>query len=187
MIAFGICGSFCNHKEVLNQLKALVGSGEQVLPIFSEKVQSTSTRFGKAVDFIANVELICGRDGIKNIVDAEKVITGADIDCMVIAPCTGNTLARLALGITDGAVTMAAKAHLRNQKPLLVAFASNDALSGSLKNIATLLEKKNIYFVPMKQDDPEKKPTSLVCDWSLLPKAIEGAKAGKQLRPLIVV
>ncbi len=187
MTAFAFCGSFCNHKEALTQLKRLVNTGETVLPIFSEKVQSTNTRFGTATDFVAEAELICGREGVKNIVEAEKAMTNSEVDCLVIAPCTGNTLARLALGISDGAVTMAAKAHLRNKKPVLIAFASNDALSGSLKNMATLLEKKNIYFVPMRQDAPEKKPTSLVCDWQYLLPAIEAAKAGKQLHPLIVV
>lgn len=187
MIAFAVCGSFCNHTEALKQLDNLVKSGNDVLPIFSEKVQLLNTRFGNANDFIAEAERICGREGIKNIVDAEKTITGADIECLVVAPCTGNTLARLALGITDGAVTMAVKAHLRNRGPVLIAFASNDALSGNLKNIAALLEKKNIYFVPMRQDDPQKKPTSLVCDWSKLPSALEAAKKGNQLHPLIVV
>lgn len=187
MIAFAFCGSFCNHTEALNQLKALVEAGNEVLPIFSEKVQSLDTRFGNAADLIAEAEEICGREGIKTIVEAERAITGADIECLVVAPCTGNTLARLALGISDGAVTMAVKAHLRNRKPVLIAFASNDALSGNLKNIAALLEKKNIYFVPMRQDDPQKKPTSLVCDWKQLSPALEAAKAGNQLHPLIVV
>lgn len=185
MIAFAFCGSFCNHAEVLKQLRRLVAAGKDVLPVFSEKVQSLDTRFGNAVSFVSEVEGICGRKGVKNIVEAERDITGSDIECLVVAPCTGNTLARLALGITDGAVTMAVKAHLRNRKPVLIAFASNDALSGNLKNIATLLEKKNIYFVPLKQDDPIKKPTSLVCDWEQLIPAMDSAIEGKQLYPII--
>lgn len=187
MIAFAFCGSFCNHKEALNQLQALVAAGNEVLPIFSEKVQSLDTRFGTAQSLISTAEGICGREGIKSIVQAESAITGANIECLVVAPCTGNTLAKLALGITDGTVTMAIKAHLRNRRPVLIAFASNDALSGNLKNIAALLEKKNVYFVPLRQDNPQSKPTSLVCDWQQLIPALEAAKEGNQLHPLIVI
>lgn len=186
MKAFAFCGSFCNHENAVKQLETLVNGGEKVLPIFSERVQSCATRFGTPAELIDRVEKLCGVSGVKNTVEAEKQITGADISCLVVAPCTGNTLAKIALGITDGAVTMAVKAHLRNRKPVLIAFASNDALSGSLKNIAALLEKKNVYFVPLRQDNPEKKPTSLVCAWELLPKAIAAAENGKQLYPLIV-
>lgn len=187
MIAFAFCGSFCTHKEALCQLEALVEKGYDVLPVFSERVQSTDTRFGDAEALIKRAESICGRSGVKTITEAEKQITGGGIDCLAVAPCTGNTLAKAALGITDSVVTMAIKAHLRNKKPVLIAFASNDALSGNLKNIAAMLEKKNVYFVPLKQDDPVKKPTSLVCDWSLLPEALDAAIVGKQLHPLIVV
>ncbi len=187
MIAFAFCGSFCTHKNAVEQLQELVFSGYEVLPVFSEKVQHTDTRFGKARDLIEEVECICGREGIKTLADAEKQITSGGIDCVIVAPCTGNTLAKAALGITDGVVTMAVKAHLRNKKPVLIAFASNDALSGNLKNIAAMLEKKNVYFVPLKQDDPVKKPSSLVCDWEKLPAALEAATQGKQLHPLIVV
>lgn len=187
MIAFAFCGSFCTHKNAIEKLKDLVRSGYEVLPVFSEKVQHTDTRFGKARDLIQEAEIICGREGVKTLTEAEKQITGGDIDCVVVAPCTGNTLAKAALGITDGVVTMAIKAHLRNKKPVLIAFASNDALSGNLKNIAAMLEKKNVYFVPLKQDDPVKKPSSLVCDWEKLPTALEAATQGKQLHPLIVV
>jgi len=187
MIAFAFCGSFCNHAEVLVQLRKLVAMGKEVLPVFSERVQSVDTRFGNAAGFVLEAENICGRKGIKNIAEAESQITGADIECLIVAPCTGNTLAKTALGITDGAVTMAIKAHLRNRRPVLIAFASNDALSGNLKNIATLLEKKNIYFVPLRQDDPVKKPTSLVCDWEQLIPAMDSAIDGKQLYPIITV
>ncbi len=185
MIAFAFCGSFCNHKEVLVQLRNLVAAGKQVLPVFSERVQTLDTRFGNAASFVTEVEGICGRAGVKNIVEAEKQITGGNIECLAVAPCTGNTLAKTALGITDGTVTMAIKAHLRNRRPVLIAFASNDALSGNLKNIATLLEKKNIYFVPLRQDDPVNKPSSLVCDWSKLPAAVDMAIEGKQMLPII--
>lgn len=187
MIGFALCGSFCTHKNAVEQLKALVKSGYEVLPVFSERVLGTDTRFGKSKDLVYEVEKICGRAGVKELTEAEKQITNSGIDVLVIAPCTGNTLAKSALGITDGTVTMAIKAHLRNKKPVLIAFASNDALSGSLKNIAAMMEKKNVYFVPLRQDDPVKKPCSLVCDWEKLPEALEAAAQGKQLHPLIVV
>lgn len=187
MKAFAFCGSFCTHHDALVQLDKLVNSGEKVLPVFSERVQTENTRFGKAEDLIMKAETICGRCGVKTITEAEKQLTASDIDCLIVAPCTGNTLAKIALGITDSVVTMAVKAHLRNRKPVLIAFASNDALSGNLKNIAALLEKKNVYFVPLRQDNPEKKPTSLVCDWEKLPDALTAALDGKQLHPLIVI
>jgi len=187
MIAYAFCGSFCTHNQALEKLKEIVALGYSVLPVFSERVQTLNTRFGNAADLISSAEDICGRAGVKTIVEAEAAITGADIECLVVAPCTGNTLAKAALGITDGVVTMAMKAHLRNRRPVLIAFASNDALSGNLKNIAALMEKKNVYFVPMRQDDPTSKPTSLVCDWTRLIPAMEAAKGGKQLHPLIVV
>ena len=186
MKVFAFCGSFCTHYDALKQLEKLKNTGEDILPVFSERVQSSDTRFGKAEDLIRKAEEICGRPGIKTVVQAEKQITSSGADCLIVAPCTGNTLAKIALGITDSVVTMAVKAHLRNCKPVLIAFASNDALSGNLKNIAALLEKKNIYFVPMRQDNPEKKPTSLVCDWEKLPEAVEAAVYGRQLYPLIV-
>lgn len=187
MIAFAFCGSFCTHKSALLQLETLIKQGYEVLPVFSERVQNTDTRFGNAKDLIAEAEKLCGKKGITTISEAEKRITGENIDCLIVAPCTGNTLAKVALGITDSVVTMAIKAHLRNKKPVLIAFASNDALSGNLKNIATMLEKKNVYFVPMKQDDPIKKPTSLVCDWSKISESLFAAIKGEQLHPLIVV
>lgn len=186
MKAFAFCGSFCTHKEALAQLDGLVNSGEKLVPIFSERVQTENTRFGNAEDFIMKAETICGRQGIKTITEAEKQMTSADIDCLIVAPCTGNTLAKISLGITDSVVTMAVKAHLRNRKPVLIAFASNDGLSASLKNIAALLEKKNVYFVPMRQDNPQAKPTSLVCAWDMLPRSLAAASEGKQLYPLIV-
>lgn len=186
MKAYAFCGSFCTHRDALIQLDRLVNEGERVIPIFSDRVQTENTRFGDAADFIMKAETICGRQGIKTLTEAEKQITGGDIDCLIVAPCTGNTLAKIANGITDGPVTMAVKAHLRNQRPVVIAFASNDGLGGSLKNIAALLEKKNVYFVPMRQDDPIKKPNSLVCDWERLPEAVRAAVNGKQLRPLIV-
>ncbi len=187
MIAYAFCGSFCNHKESLEQLDCLVRSGYEVLPVFSERTQMTDTRFGDADELIMKAEAICGRQGIKTIPEAEKQITSGDIQCLVVSPCTGNTLAKAALGITDSVVTMAMKAQLRNRRPVLIAFASNDALSGNLKNIAVMLEKKNVYFVPLRQDDPEKKPTSLVCNWSMLEQSLISAISGKQIHPLIVV
>ncbi len=186
MKGFAFCGSFCTHRDALIQLDRLVNGGEEIIPLFSEKTLTVNTRFGEAEDLVMKAETICGRQGIKSVAEAEKQITGADIDCLIVAPCTGNTLAKAALGITDGTVPMAIKAQLRNQRPVLFAFASNDGLGASLKNIAALVERKNVFFVPLRQDDPVKKPNSLVCDWSRLPEAAAAAVKGVQLRPLIV-
>ena len=168
MIGFAMCGSFCTHKRSLEQMRRLRAEGYDIMPIMSENVYLTDTKFGKAEDLKASVRDICGREIISTVVDAEPIGPRALLDVLVICPCTGNTLAKLAHGITDTAVTMAAKAHLRSDGPLVIALASNDALSANLANIGTMLNKKNVYFVPMSQDDPQKKPHSLVADFSLL-------------------
>ena len=166
MRGFAMCGSFCNFKSAFEQLEMLVTNGEDVVPIMSYNVCSTDTRFGKASDFIARIEKICGRKCVTTIVEAEKFGSIAPLDYLVISPCTGNTLAKLASGITDGVVTMAAKAHLRCDRPLLLALSTNDAMSQNLKNIGALLSRKSVYFVPMRQDDPMGKPHSLVTESS---------------------
>ncbi len=179
MIGFAMCGSYCTHKKALEQMKLLAQNNE-IQPIMSENVYSTSTYFGTAEVLKEQVGEICGREIIHTIKDAEPLGPKSPLEALVICPCTGNTLAKIALGITDTSVTMASKAHLRSDKPLVIALASNDALSANLKNIATLLSRKNVYFVPMTQDDPDKKPHSLIADFTLLPLTIEYALKGKQ-------
>lgn len=186
MIGFAMCGSYCTHAAALDQLRALLDAGYEVQPIISENVFATDTRFGKATELCERLRTLCGREIIHTIVDAEPLGPSRPLDMLIICPCTGNTLAKLADGITDTAVTMAAKAHLRSDRPLVIALASNDALSANLKNIATLLSRKHVYFVPLAQDDPQKKPHSLVADFSLLLPTIQSAKEGKQCRKLFL-
>ena len=186
MIGYAICGSFCTFSHSLEELSRLVDSGYEIVPIMSENAYSTDTRFFRASDFCAKVKSICGRDIITKLEDAEQLGPKTPLDALIISPCTGNTLAKIANGITDTSVTMAAKAHLRSDRPLVIALASNDALSGNLRNIGTLLLRKNVYFVPLVQDDPEKKPHSLVCEFSLLTRTFEMAMEGKQIRKLFL-
>ena len=186
MIGFAMCGSFCTHKKALEQMTMMLEKGYDILPIMSENVYSTDTKFGRAEDLKKRVRDICGRNIISSIVDAEPIGPKAMLDALIICPCTGNTLAKLAAGITDTAVTMAAKAHLRSDRPLIIALASNDALSANLKNIGTMLNRKNVYFVPMSQDDPVKKPHSLVADFDLLSPTLEAAQVGKQYQKIFV-
>ncbi len=186
MIGYAMCGSYCTHRASIEQLISLRARGYDVLPIMSENVYSTDTRFGSSAELISRVEDICGRSVVHTVVDAEPLGPRTPLEAMIICPCTGNTLAKMANGITDTAVTMAAKAHLRGDKPLVVALASNDALSANMKNIATMLSKKYVYFVPMAQDDPERKPHSLVADFSLLLPTFDMALEGRQYRKLFI-
>ena len=184
MIGYAFCGSFCTHKRSIDELTHLKEKGCDILPIMSENVYNTSTRFGTCQDLISKVESITQNKVINSIVEAEPLGPKIHLDALVIAPCTGNTLAKMARGITDTAVTMAAKAHLRSDRPLIIALCSNDALSANLQNISILLERKNVYFVPLMQDDPKNKPHSLVCDFSLLQETLNLALQGKQIQPL---
>lgn len=184
MIGFAMCGSFCTLKDSFTQLEVLKEKGYDILPVMSENAYSTDTRFGKAADFAESFEAICKKTVIHTVKDAEPIGPKLKPDAMIICPCTGNTLAKLANGITDSAVTMAAKAHLRNNKPLVLALATNDALSANLSNIGKLLSRKNIFFVPMVQDDPILKPNSLIAKFDLLPETLEKAIQGEQLMPL---
>ena len=186
MIGFAMCGSYCTHKYALEQLKMLVSKGHEVLPIMSESVWSTDTRFGSAKMLVDTVETICSREVIHTVVDAEPIGPTMALDAMIICPCTGNTIAKMASGITDTAVTMAAKAHLRSNRPLVIALASNDALSANLKNIAHMLSRKFVYFVPLYQDDPHKKPHSLIADFKLLEPTLECAMEGKQYQKIFI-
>ena len=185
MIGYAICGSFCTHKKSLEILGNVVNQGCDVLPIVSEISATTDTRFGGSKDLLDAVSAITGHSPVCTIVDAEPLGPAIPLDALIIAPCTGNTLAKIANGITDTAVCMAAKAHMRTSRPLLIALASNDAMSANLGNIAKLLSKKNVYFVPLVQDDPVRKPHSLVADFDQLPRTIAAALAGIQLQPML--
>ncbi|MCL2035083.1 MAG: dipicolinate synthase subunit B [Oscillospiraceae bacterium] len=181
---FALTGSFCTFDNVIPIMKQLVENGYDITPIFSEFAYETDTRFGKAADFAESLKQITGNTVIHTITQAEPIGPYDLFDVLVIAPCTGNTLGKLNCGITDTSVTMAAKAHLRNEKPLLIAVSTNDALGASSKNIGGLLTCRNVYFVPMKQDSPDSKPRSVVADFSKIPEAIALALQGKQLQPV---
>ena len=157
-IGFAMCGSFCTFSKAFEQMEELVRDGYDVLPVMSQNACSTDTRFGRAADMVQRAERITGKRVLYTSVDTEPIGPKSLCDLLLIAPCTGNTLAKLALGVTDTSVTMAAKSHLRVLKPVLLCTATNDALGASAQNIGRLLNTKNIYFVPLSQDDPEKKP-----------------------------
>ena len=184
-IGFALCSSFCNHPKILMLFEEMAESFEMV-PILSENTARYDTRFGLADDLIARVERAAGRPAIRTIVEAEPFGPQNLADVLVIAPCTGNTLAKLAHGITDGAVTMAAKGHLRNGKPVVLAIATNDGLSASAPNIAALLNRKNYYFVPFGQDNAEAKPTSLIADFRKIIPTAEAALEGRQIQPILL-
>ena len=185
-VGFAFCGSFCTYDMAMTALEEVKRRYSDVTPIISEKSAATDTRFGAAHDFMKEMQRICDKRPIDSIKAAEPIGPQKLLDVMVICPCTGNTLAKLATGVTDSSVTMAAKAHLRNGRPLIIAVSTNDGLSGSAKNIGTLLDKKNVYFVPFMQDDPAKKPTSLVADFTKIPETIEAARKGEQIQPLLL-
>ncbi len=186
MTGFAFCGSHCTLEAALETAERLIAAGEELLPIFSFSVAGTDTRFFKAREFCRKAEELCGTRGIYSIAEAEPLGPARPLDYLVICPCTGNTMARLAHGICDTPVTMAAKAHLRRGRNILLCPASNDALGAGMKNLAALAVRKSIFFTPMKQDDPINKPFSLVTDFSLVPEAFEAMKNGTQLRPLFL-
>lgn len=183
-LGLALCGSYCTYERVFAEAERLAEKYELV-PIMSETAAETDSRFGRASEHIKRLMLLCGRPVVSSIVEAEPLGPAQPLDALLIAPCTGNTLAKLAQGVTDSAVTMAAKAHLRNGRPLVIAFSTNDGLSGSAENIARLLNRKQVYFVPFRQDDPLKKPNSLQSDFSLMDDAICAALKGRQLQPLL--
>lgn len=183
-VGFALCGSFCTFQKALEQMRLLVSSGARVTPIMSENAYSTDTRFGTAEHFINEIESICGEKIIHTISSAEPVGPKKMFDVLLVEPCTGNTLGKLANGITDTAVTMACKSHLRNSRPLVLAVSTNDALGNSARNIGALLNYKNVYFVPMKQDDHTNKPRSVVAEFSQTQGAILSALDGRQVQPV---
>jgi len=184
-MGIAICGSFCTFSKIISILEDLAGKYE-ITPILSELAASMDTRFGKAEEFTAQVEKICGVPAIKTIAQAEPIGPKGLFDVLVVAPCTGNTLAKLAVGVTDTSVTMACKAQLRNARPLVIAVSTNDGLSTNSKNISALYNKKNVFFVPFGQDDANGKPTSLVADFSSIEHTVEAALTGTQLQPVIL-
>ncbi len=184
-IGYCICGSFCTLKDSLEQMKNIIKLGGKITPVMSYSVLSTDTRFGSADFFIDSVQNICGEKIITTIEDAEPIGPKNLTDIMIVAPCTGNTLAKLNRGIVDTPVLMAVKAHIRNNKPVLLALAKNDALGANLENIGGLINKKNFYFVPFGQDDYEKKPKSMIADFEKIPEAIIAAIKGQQIQPIL--
>ena len=184
-LGFAITGSFCTYQKILETLQNMKTKNYNIIPIFSEKGGSLDTRFQKADDFVSKGQEITGNEGIFTIPDAEPIGPKGYLDALVIAPCTGNTLAKLCHGITDSTVLMAAKAHLRNEKPLIISISTNDALGMNFKNLGQLMNTKNIYFVPFGQDNYKKKTNSMVAHVELIPETIEAALTGKQLQPVI--
>ena len=183
-LGVALCGSYCTYEKLFAALPALAERYELV-PIMSDTAAETDTRFGSAAGNIRRLMELTGKRVVTTIAQAEPLGPSVPMDALLIAPCTGNTLAKLARGVTDSAVTMAAKAHLRNGRPVVIAFSTNDGLSGSAENIGRLLNRKNYYFVPFGQDDAEKKPCSLQADFTLLADTVEAALSGRQLQPVL--
>ena len=184
-IGFAVCGSFCTYQQVFPVMEALAKL-HTIIPIFSDVSYTTDSRFGTHQAHIEKAEQICGREVLHTIAQVEPIGPKGLLDALVIAPCTGNTLAKLAHSIADGPVTMAAKSHLRNGRPVVVAVSTNDALAGAAENIGKLLGRKHYYFVPFGQDSPEKKPTSMVADFNKIPETLAFALEGKQIQPIIL-
>ena len=184
-IGFALCGSYCTYSQVFPVMR-LLAQEHALIPIFSQNAYTTDCRFGTAQENIRTVSDICGKEPLHTISQVEPIGPKKLLDALVIAPCTGNTLAKLAHRIADTPVTRAAKSHLRNGRPVLIAVSTNDALAGAAENIGTLLSKKHYYFVPFRQDDAYGKPTSMVADFTLLPQALTDALAGTQIQPMIL-
>ncbi len=184
-IGFAITGSFCTHEQILHTLASLDKSKYNIIPLVTPPVEHTSTRFGNNKIFLEKLENICQNKIVSTIVDAEPLGPKGVVDALIIAPCTGNTLAKLANAITDNAVTMLAKSLSRNNKPVIIGISTNDALGLNFKNIATLINTKNYYFIPFKQDDHINKPKSLVCDFKHLEETLLNALNGIQYQPII--
>lgn len=184
-IGFAVCGSFCTFGKVLEQLQNLKTAGFDIIPIMSYNAYATDTRFGTAASFIEKMETVTGHKVICTLVDAEPIGPKKMLDLLVVAPCTGNTLAKLAAGIADTPVTLAVKSQLRNARPVLIGISTNDGLCAAAANIGTLLTRRNYYFIPYRQDDCINKPTSLVADFSLLVPCVHAALSEQQLQPIL--
>ena len=183
-LGLALCGSYCTYEKLFQAAETLAETYD-LIPIMSENAAETDSRFGTATEHIKRLMLLSGHKVVTTIAEAEPLGPKTPLDALLIAPCTGNTLAKLSHGITDTAVTMAAKAHLRNGRPVIIALSTNDGLSGSAENIARLLNRKHVYFVPFRQDDPVKKPRSLQADFSLLEETVRAALQGRQLQPIL--
>lgn len=183
-VGFALCGSFCTYAQVF-PIMELLSRDYSLTPIFSQVSYTTDSRFGTATEHIETVRELCGREPLHTIAQVEPIGPKKLFDILVIAPCTGNTLAKLAHGIADGPVTMAAKSHLRNGRPVLIAVSTNDALGAAAENIGRLMARKHYYFVPFAQDDAFGKPTSMVADFTKIPQALEAALEGKQIQPVV--
>ncbi len=184
-VGVAMCGSYCTFQKAMEAIERLSGVYD-VTPIMSERSAATDTRFGKAEAFRERLRAMTGHELITTVREAEPIGPKKLLDVLIILPCTGNTLAKLANGVTDSSVTMAAKAHLRNGRPVVVAVSTNDALSGNAKNIGELMARKNFYFVPFRQDDPAEKPASLLADFGLVERTVEEALQGRQLQPVLL-
>lgn len=184
-VGFALCGSFCTFADVFPVMEA-VAKQHEVIPIFSETAYSTNTRFGTATAHIQKAAEICGVMPLHTIAQVEPIGPKKMLDALIIAPCTGNTLAKLAHSIADSSVTMAAKSHLRNGRPILLAISTNDALAGAAENIGKLLARKHYYFVPFGQDNAAGKPTSIVADFTKIPPALDAALEGRQIQPILL-
>ena len=184
-VGFALCGSFCTFDAVFPVME-LLARNHTVIPIFSQTAATVDSRFGTAREHLIQAEMICGRAPLQTIAQVEPLGPKKLLDALIIAPCTGNTLSKLAHSVADTPVTMAAKSHLRNGRPVIVAVSTNDALAGAAENIGKLLARKNYFFVPFGQDDPEKKPTSMVAVFQKIPETLTQAMAGKQLQPVIL-
>ena len=185
-IGFAVCGSFCTHAVILQTINDLVKKGYNIVPIVSETVATTNTRFGLAKDFLSQLKEITGKEVVSNIVDAEPLGPSNAIDVLVIAPATGNTIGKIANGINDSAVTMTCKAHIRNDKPVVIGVSTNDAMGLNFKNIGLLMASKNFYFVPFIQDNINSKPKSLVAQWDKIEQVVLCAMQGKQFQPVML-
>ena len=183
-LGLALCGSYCTYEKLFAAAEKLSDKYE-LIPIMSETAAETDTRFGAASEHIKRLMLLSGKKVVTTIAEAEPLGPATPMDALLIAPCTGNTLAKLANGITDSSVTMAAKAHMRNGRPVIIALSTNDGLSGSAENIAKLLNRKGVYFVPFREDDPAKKPRSLQADFSLLDETVQAALRGWQIQPIL--
>ena len=184
-IGFALCGSFCTYGRIFPVMERLAKDYDTI-PIFSQSAYNTDCRFGTAAEHIARAERICGIHPLHTLAQVEPIGPKRLLDALIIAPCTGNTLAKLAHSIADGPVTMAAKSHLRNGRPVIIAISTNDALAGAAENIGKLLARKHYYFVPFGQDDAFGKPTSIVADFSKIPQTLAEALEGNQLQPLLL-
>ena len=184
-IGFALTGSFCTFKAAFEQLGVLLEQGYHVIPIMSENAYSIDTRFGRAADWVEKAEAMCGEKVIHTIAQAEPIGPKKLLDLLIVAPCTGNTLGKLACGIYDTAPTLAVKSHRRNGRPVLIAVSTNDALAGSAASIGMLMSRKGMYFVPFEQDDFRGKPTSCVADFTQILPAAQAALEGRQLQPMV--